>query len=89
MTLTGGRSGSETPQNMIRRLGDGATVGRNLVAPFEPVMRELAERHLLSDAARMWWRSQTHSGEDAGADHGEMSTASRTDVRGNVITLRA
>jgi len=88
-TLTGGRSGSERPQDLIRRLGDGATVGRNLVAPFEPVMRELSERHLLSDAARMWWTSQAHSGEDMNANQDDMSAASRTDVRGNVIAMRA
>ena len=73
--LCGSKTGSEKPQDLVRRLGNSATVGRNLVAPFELVMRELAERHLLSDAARIWWNGQTSgsdTGEDAGEDSGEM-----------------
>lgn len=77
-TLTGSKSGNETPQALIRRLGDGLKVGVAYVAPFEPVMRELAERHLLADAALMWWMKQTPSGDDAAADRG-----------GNVIPMRA
>ena len=72
-TLCDGRSGSETPQAFVRRLGDGATVGRNLVAPFEPVMRELAERHLLGEAAALWWQTQgTPIAADSRDDSGEL-----------------
>jgi hypothetical protein len=88
-TLTDGKRGSESPQDMVRRLGAGATVGRTLVAPFESVMRELAERHLLTDAVRMWWASQTGSGDDAAADAGDMAGDSADASGWNVTPLRA
>lgn len=69
--LTGGKPGTEKPQDLVRRLGNGATVGRNLVAPFEPVLRELSERHLLNDAARIWWAAQTHETSGGGDDDRE------------------
>ena len=81
-TLTGGKSGSETPQALIRRLGDGLKVGVAYVAPFEPTMRELAERHLLADAPRIWWASQSQSGDDTGMDAVGHAAA-------NVIPMRA
>ena len=80
--LTGGKSGSETPQALIRRLGDGLKVGVAYVAPFEPVMRELAERHLLADAPRIWWASQIQSADDTGMDAVGHPAA-------NVIPMRA
>lgn len=89
--LTGGKSGSETPQALVRRLGESAMVGRSLVAPFEPVMRELSERHLLTDVAQSWWNTQTSgsessdSGDDAEGDSGEMGAVGR----GNITPLRA
>lgn len=85
--LTDGHaSASETHQALVKRLGNGAVVGRALVAPYEPVMRELYERHLLTDTARQWWASQqsmqSHSGDDAADD-------SQRDNRSNVVAMRA
>lgn len=88
-TLTAGKSGAEKPQDMLRRLGDGVLVGRTLVAPFEAVMRELSERHLLADAARIWWASQSHSGDDTAIDGDEMRQEMGGASRANVIPMRA
>lgn len=82
-TLTAGHaSASETHQSLVKRLGGSQVVGRALVAPFEPVMRELYERHLLTDEARVWWVAQSQSGDDT-ADDGH------ADARSNVVAMRA
>lgn len=88
--LTEGKSGSETPQQLVKRLGDGATVGRNLVAPFEPVLRELAERRLLSEETRAWWQAQQRDAAASDADTREDDSGEMDAVTGpNVVRFRA
>lgn len=79
--LTSGReSASETHQALVRRLGAGAKSGVALAAPFEPVLRELAERRLLTDEAAQWWSEYQQTSQQSAQSGNSNDTGERVAI---------
>ncbi len=70
--ITDGRMSGEAATNMAKILGDNTKISQAYALPFERAMADLYQRHMLSEAARIWWESFVATGGNEGENASQL-----------------